>query len=72
MGIHADDALRSWVKNGMVCHERRNKITRCICEVCGKEVHGKAALMQHVNSKHEPKKYTIHEIDMVRNKELYG
>lgn len=50
----------------------RNKITRIVCKECGKEVHGQAALMQHINSKHEKKKYSHAEIDKVQFEERYG
>lgn len=73
MGEYAQDVLNQWIKGGMRGGDLpRNKITRAKCPDCGKEVHGRAALMQHENAKHTPKKYTWQKIDAVRIQELYG
>lgn len=71
MGECAEYALQQWVRSGMPDHQKRKSIIRVNCPLCGKEVHGQAALMQHHNSKHEKKKYTWAEICRVQDEERF-
>lgn len=71
MGDYADDAINTWVRGGMQGMPRRKSVPKITCEECGKEVYGRAGLMQHINAKHEPKKYTWPEICAVENEERY-
>lgn len=73
MADGAQYALNSWIRAGMPRRvQKRNKPVRVKCPECGKEVNGKASLMQHENAKHSPKKYTWAEICRVQDKEWYG
>lgn len=71
MGDGAEYAIQSYIRSGMP-ELKRNRIVRVECPQCGKEVHGQAALMQHINSKHEPKKYSWNEISRKLDEERYG
>ena len=70
MGDGAKQALNSWVKSGMPCGLRIKPIVRVNCPECGKEVHGKGALMQHQNAKHNYK-YSWPEICSVQDDERW-
>lgn len=75
MGQYAQDRLNYERKNGITTPKIK-PITRVCCELCGKEVNGKAALMQHENSKHYPKghpnRHSFYDIEGVyRNERFY-
>lgn len=71
MGDCAEYALQQWVRAGMPVRQKRKAIVRVNCPSCGKEVHGQAALMQHINAKHEKKKYSWAEICRVHDEERF-
>lgn len=56
---------------GMRETRKRNQIIRINCPYCAKEVHGKAALMQHEKAKHGIR-YNHQVIERARNNELFG
>jgi hypothetical protein len=70
MGDYAEYHLQGWIKSGMPDNQKIKTIVRSQCDTCGKEVHGKAALMQHQNVKHGYN-HAWSEICLARDNERY-